>query len=274
MRLNPTKTSLGVLAPLVTALSAWLTASVAKYGVHVDPSGVNAALVAGATCGIAVMVKLIHDVEEDPKIKAVSADADVVASAVEQADPQIRQAVRHALEDEILNLTRRITPTAGTASAGDTEAVTVSAEALLALDGEDAATQHPVEPHPPVAHPPAAEPPAEQSPPLEQPLSAEHSPVVEEPPVAEHTPAVEPYPPVAQPPAAEPPVEQPPLDVPPAVEYHLAPPPTAESQPYVAPSPPSEPPAAEPPAQEEQFAEQRQRVPQPLMSTTKIPPLG
>jgi hypothetical protein len=119
MRLNPTKLCLGVLAPLITALSAWLTASIAKYGVHLDPSGVNAALVSGATCGIAVMVKLIHDVEEDPKVKAVSADAEIVARAVEQADPLIHQAVQRAIESEVLNLSHRIDRAPAISDGGD-----------------------------------------------------------------------------------------------------------------------------------------------------------
>jgi hypothetical protein len=122
MRLNSTKLCLGVLAPLITALSAWLAASVAKYGVHVDPSGVNAALVSGATCGIAVMVKLIHDVEEDPKVKAVSADAEIVAKAVEQADPLIHQAVQRAIESEVLNLSHRIDRAPGISDSGNTYA--------------------------------------------------------------------------------------------------------------------------------------------------------
>jgi hypothetical protein len=136
MRLNPTKLCLGVLAPLITALSAWLAASVAKYGVHVDPSGVNAALVSGATCGIAVMVKLIHDVEEDPKVKAVSADAEIVAKAVEQADPLIHQAVQRAIETEVLNLSHRIDQAPAISDSGDTHAL--PAKDTLALDARHA----------------------------------------------------------------------------------------------------------------------------------------
>ena len=90
MRVNPTKLVLGVLAAPITALSAWLTASVAKYGVHLDASGVNAALIAGATCGITVMVKLIHDVEttieHDPKAKQDIDDADVIGCLLRAGD--------------------------------------------------------------------------------------------------------------------------------------------------------------------------------------------
>jgi hypothetical protein len=176
MRLNPTKLVLGVLAPLITALSAWLAASVAKYGVHVDPSGVNAALVSGATCGIAVMVKLIHDVEEDPKVRAVSADADTVASAVEQADPQIRQAVKHAIEDEISSLTQRIDQAPARANGGET--VTVSPEAVLALHAEEAAQLPPVR-EAPVERPELSSP-AEPRSSVEEPSLAESQVPVEQ----------------------------------------------------------------------------------------------
>lgn len=139
MRLNSTKLCLGVLAPLITALSAWLAASVAKYGVHVDPSGVNAALVTGATCGIAVMVKLIHDVEEDPKVKAVSADAEIVARAVEQADPLIHQAVQRAIESEVLNLSHRIDRAPGIPASGNTRLLPT--KDALPLDARHAVQQ-------------------------------------------------------------------------------------------------------------------------------------
>lgn len=170
MSLNHTKATLGVLAPLVTALSAWLTASVAKYGVHVDASGVNAALVSGATCGIAVMVKLIHDVEkDDPEIKAVAGDADAISSAIEQADPQIRQVVRHAIEEEILNLTHRIGP-ATAISNGESVPVPHAEELPLAEELLPPAEELPsaeapqsVEEHPPTTEPS----------PAEQPLPAE-----------------------------------------------------------------------------------------------------
>jgi hypothetical protein len=175
MSLNRTKASLGVLAPLVTALSAWLTASVAKYGVHVDASGVNAALVSGATCGIAVMVKLIHDVEkDDPEIKAVAGDADAISSAIEQADPQIRQVVRHAIEEEILSLTHRIGQSTAVSN-GESVPATASRTALPALSTDEAARRQPAE------QLPSAEPPPQ----VEQPPPAEKEPLVEELPPAE-----------------------------------------------------------------------------------------
>jgi hypothetical protein len=121
MRVNPTKLVLGVLAAPITALSAWLTASVAKYGVHLDASGVNAALIAGATCGITVMVKLIHDVEttieHDPKAKQDVDDADVIAGLLERADPEIRKSVSDALaglEQEVMALSGRVADTTAT----------------------------------------------------------------------------------------------------------------------------------------------------------------
>jgi hypothetical protein len=195
MSLNHTKAGLGVLAPLVTALSAWLTASVAKYGVHVDASGVNAALVSGATCGIAVMVKLIHDVEkDDPEIKAVAGDADAISSAIEQADPQIRQVVRHAIEEEILNLTHRI------------------GQATAMSNGESVPVPHAEEL--PLAEellPPAEEllPPAEELPSAEEPQSVEEHPPTTDPSPAEPSLVEEPqstgeHPPTTDPSPAEP----------------------------------------------------------------------
>ena len=65
MNINPTKLVLGLLAPLIVAASAWISAAVAKYGVHLDPTGIVSLATAGATAGIAVVLKLIHDVESD-----------------------------------------------------------------------------------------------------------------------------------------------------------------------------------------------------------------
>lgn len=101
--LNPTKLILGVLTPFVSAASAWLVAAAAKYGVHLDPSGVNALGVAGATAGAAAMMKLIHDVEGAPKVAAVvqtvEKDASGVAGQVERADPGAKALVDGAVAE-------------------------------------------------------------------------------------------------------------------------------------------------------------------------------
>ena len=62
--MNAQKLILTVLTPFIAAGSAWLVAAAAKYGVHLDASGVNALGVAGATAGTAAMLKLIHDLEK------------------------------------------------------------------------------------------------------------------------------------------------------------------------------------------------------------------
>jgi hypothetical protein len=106
MSLNPTKLLLGIAAPFIAAGAAWLTAAAAKYGIHLDQSGINAFGVAGATAGAAVMVKLIHDVETKSKVLqvvgAVTADAAPVLAAVETADP----AAKPMLEDMLAQAQR------------------------------------------------------------------------------------------------------------------------------------------------------------------------
>lgn len=270
MSLDHTKAGLGVLAPLVTALSAWLTASVAKYGVHVDASGVNAALVSGATCGIAVMVKLIHDVEkDDPEIKAISVDADAISSAVEQTDPQMREVVRHAIEDEMMNLTHRINQ-ATAISNGENETAATSRAALPALDTDEAARWQPAEQLPPAAPPPLSTPPPQteqpppivaslaDDPPMVRPLSpAEPLALTEEPltaeelqTAAERQPVEEPQSAEAHPPAEElsPTEDPPPAEEPQSVEEH---PPVVEHPSAEELSPAEEPPTAEPQSVEE-----------------------
>lgn len=64
MNVHPAKILLALLAAPLAAASAWLVGAVAKYGVHLDKSGVNAAFVAGAAGAIALVAKLIHDVEK------------------------------------------------------------------------------------------------------------------------------------------------------------------------------------------------------------------
>lgn len=94
MSIHPAKLLLGILTPFVMAGSAWLTAAAAKYGIHLDPSGVNAFGIAGATAGTAVMVKLIHDVETNPKVEKVIHEVERTVApeikAVEVADPAVR----------------------------------------------------------------------------------------------------------------------------------------------------------------------------------------
>lgn len=89
--LNPTKLILAIFTPLVAAGAGWLTAASAKYGVHLDPSGVNALAVAGVTAGAAAMVKLIHDVETAPTVEKIvheiTGDAAPLVAAVQTADP-------------------------------------------------------------------------------------------------------------------------------------------------------------------------------------------
>lgn len=98
MSLNPAKLLLGLLTPLIAAASAWLVAAAAKYGVHLDPSGVNALGVAGATAGAAAMVKLIHDVESHPTVAGVAAGAKAGAGAVEALDPGARAFLQDAAD--------------------------------------------------------------------------------------------------------------------------------------------------------------------------------
>lgn len=76
MTIHPTKLLLGFLTPLITAGAAWLAAAAAKYGVHLDPTGVSSVATAGATAGAAAMLKLIHDVEA--RHPALERDLDAV----------------------------------------------------------------------------------------------------------------------------------------------------------------------------------------------------
>ena len=95
MSINPTKLILGLATVPLAAGSAWLCGSAAKYGLHLDPSGVNAIAAAGLAGGVAVGVKLVHDVESelekrDPKLAAaVGADLKVAEQAATATDPSL-----------------------------------------------------------------------------------------------------------------------------------------------------------------------------------------
>lgn len=100
--LNPTKLVLGVLGVPIAAASAWLSAAAGKYGLHLDPSGINALAVAGATAGTALVVKLIHDVDKnDPWLALHAATvADQVGKIADDAvkvDPQLKTAADEAV---------------------------------------------------------------------------------------------------------------------------------------------------------------------------------
>lgn len=82
-----TKLILAILGPPIAAGSAWLVGAVGKYGIHLDKSGINALMVAGATGAIALVVKLIHDVEK--KNPAVTQDLATVERAAAETDPQL-----------------------------------------------------------------------------------------------------------------------------------------------------------------------------------------
>lgn len=145
--MNLTKLILGLLTPVVAAASAWLVAALAKYGVHLDPSGVNALAVAGATAGAAAMVKLIHDVEGKPKVAAVVGEAGKVDAALVAADPKANQ----QLEDAVAEVQR-----AAEARFAELEAK-IPQPAPVAPVAPDPAPAAPVAPETvPVVPPPAA----------------------------------------------------------------------------------------------------------------------
>jgi hypothetical protein len=103
MSINPTKLILGLLTPLIAAGSAWLAAAAAKHGMNLDPSGVNALAVAGATAGAGVMVKLIHDVEAKPGVAKVvtmvEKDAGVVDGVLVAGDPKANETLEDAVAE-------------------------------------------------------------------------------------------------------------------------------------------------------------------------------
>jgi hypothetical protein len=74
---------IGLLGGPIAAASAWLCAAVGKYGVHLDPSGVNALAVAGATAGVSIILKLIHDAEGS----AVTRLAKLASDAADKNSP-------------------------------------------------------------------------------------------------------------------------------------------------------------------------------------------
>jgi hypothetical protein len=103
--INPTKLALGFLGPFITAGSGLLAAAVGKYGVHLDPSGINALGVAGASAGAAIVVKLIHDVETDVgktdpglvrAVKEGVSDTEKALQVAVKVDPQLAQAASQA----------------------------------------------------------------------------------------------------------------------------------------------------------------------------------
>jgi hypothetical protein len=91
------KVVLTLLTPVIAAGAAWLCAAAAKYGVHLDQSGVNALAVAGATAGVAAMVKLIHDLEKRKQMQVALAAAQPIGAAVVAADPAAKQQIEDAV---------------------------------------------------------------------------------------------------------------------------------------------------------------------------------
>lgn len=85
--IHPAKLALGIITPLITAGAAWLCAAVAKWGVHLDPTGVASVATAGASGAVAVALKLIHDVES--RHPAVARDIATIPTIIQAEGPQI-----------------------------------------------------------------------------------------------------------------------------------------------------------------------------------------
>lgn len=193
--MNNKKLILGLLTPLIAALAAWLTAAVAKYGVHLDQSGVNAALVTGASAGIAVMLKLIHDVEtdvdKDLKKKVPPTDDELMNSLLNAIEPQLRQAAIAAVQTEVLNLTHtiQVTPPLGPGGAAPAQ-VTAG---ITAGQPAQVTAGTPAEAAPPPAGVTAPEPP-EPLEPLEPPEATVGTPEPEPGRALESEPPPEPQP--------------------------------------------------------------------------------
>jgi hypothetical protein len=105
------------LTPIIAAGAAWLCAAAAKYGVHLDQSGVNALAVAGATAGTAAMVKLIHDLEKRKQVQVALAAVKPAEATVVAVDPaaatQVEDAVNAglaALEAKFQELAGKVPP--------------------------------------------------------------------------------------------------------------------------------------------------------------------
>lgn len=86
--MNPTKLTLGLLGPVIAAASAWLSAAVAKYGVHASKAGIATAIGAGVVAGVSLVLKLIHDVETTGKPNLAS-DAKAAQDAAAKTDPAL-----------------------------------------------------------------------------------------------------------------------------------------------------------------------------------------
>jgi hypothetical protein len=108
------KVILTLLTPIIAAGAAWLCATAAKYGVHLDQSGVNALAVAGATAGTAAMLKLIHDLEKRKQVQiAYSKVVQPVERAVVAADPQAAAQVEDAVNAGLAALEAKFFELAG-----------------------------------------------------------------------------------------------------------------------------------------------------------------
>lgn len=68
-----------ILTPVLTAASAWLTGAVAKYGIHLDQTGITSTATAGAVGAAAAAIHWLHG-RQNPLLLGLEHDVKTVAA--------------------------------------------------------------------------------------------------------------------------------------------------------------------------------------------------
>lgn len=96
-----------ILTPLLSAAAAWLSGAVAKYGLHLDPTGIVALTTTGAVGAVTAIVKWLHG-RQSPFLLEMEALAQKTEATVVKADPALAGELKAFLQTEIGKLASKI----------------------------------------------------------------------------------------------------------------------------------------------------------------------
>lgn len=101
-----------LVSPIFVAAAGWATSAVAKYGIHLDKTGVTAALVTGATAGLGAVVTWLHGRIKHTNLQAQLAhDAALASPVLRQVDPGLAAQVEQIFSDAVKKVANDILPT-------------------------------------------------------------------------------------------------------------------------------------------------------------------
>lgn len=96
-----------ILTPLLSAAAGWLSGAVAKYGLHLDPTGIVTLTTTGAVGTVTAIVKWLNG-RQSPELLSLEAAARKAETTVTGADPALASEMKAFIQAEIGKLSAKI----------------------------------------------------------------------------------------------------------------------------------------------------------------------